>query len=48
MGYIHVKLFEIWTSGTRGMPFKEKVYGRCTTDGRTDGCRKKTDHNSSP
>ena len=36
MGNIHVKLFEIWTSGSGGMPFKEKVYGQCTTDGRTD------------
>ena len=28
MGNIHVKLYEIRTSGSGGMLFKEKVYGR--------------------
>ena len=33
MGIIHVKLYEIWTSGSGGDVFKEKVYGR-TDDGQ--------------
>ena len=34
MGNIHVKLYEIWTSGQK-MSFKEKVYGQ-THDRQTD------------
>ena len=38
MGNIHVKLYEIWTSGSEGDVVLRKVYGR--TDGRTvDGQR---------
>ena len=39
MGNIHVKLFEIWTSGSEGDVVQRKSL---RTDGRT-----KTDHNSS-
>ena len=42
MGHIHVKSFEIWTSGSGGDAVKGKAYGRA------DGRRTKTDHNSSP
>ena len=35
MGTIHVKLYEIWTSGSREeMSLKEKVYGRQKHNGQ--------------
>ena len=40
MGNIHVKLFEIWTSGSRDVVQSKSL--------RKDGRRTKTDHNSSP
>ena len=40
MGNIHVKLYEIWTSGLDKMSFKKK---RLRTDGRMHGF---TDQNS--
>ena len=43
MGNIHVKLYEIRTSGSGVDVFKEKVKGQTT-----DGQRTKTDHNSLP
>ena len=49
MGNIHVKLYEIWTSGSGGDIVLRK---RLRTDGRTNNRqserRSKTDHNTSP
>ena len=49
MENIHVKLFEIWTSGSEVILFKEKVYAPLMHDRwMQDGRWTKTDHNSSP
>ena len=44
MGHFHVKLYESWTSGSKGDAVKEKVTHRLTDGQWTD----QTNHNSSP